>query len=573
MFSNERKSGRPIGIQIVLVFVGVTVVLATGAVFGQVYQVGRYNSGSAIDASPMVGSGGINSVSGAKNPYNLGQQNTQLMVENRTTGLSSFHGRTGYYASDELNLRLPSTQMDTFTRQSVGVQDVLRGGTYETQPYYSRYSTTLSPRSIMVQDAAGQVVLPGQGMTAPVQDATQRMYKDATQDYLPLMPNEPINAVLGNALGTQPIGQMNIGELRAMDAEKYQATMRGGEGMFAMPHLQDRSMLAKELSDYSEDQLTGTPPIQPLDQKPLDQGLQQALEPQVIEPLGLTNQPGSVTKDITGATAEKETPGQLPLLPGASVTKSYLPEKNQDAYLDLLSSLQQKAQGSLEVDDETLDNPQENLLDPNRPALAMPGVGQAKPEFKTVTYSADHKIVLRSLAGTGKDMFNRYMARAKKELDAGRFYEAAQYYELASLTRPTNPLAKLGGCLAKFAAEEWYTSARDLQEAMELFPPLMETQLDLKTLLPTKKLDERLTSLELWVARVHDKPSLVFLAAFMQQNAGNTTQAKKHAAALKKMKIESPVMEAYVEYILTGTLPKAAKANAAKKNVSTPAGV
>ncbi len=84
---------------------------------------------------------------------------------------------------------------------------------------------------------------------------------------------------------------------------------------------------------------------------------------------------------------------------------------------------------------------------------------------------------------------------------------------------------------------------------------MMETKLDLTKLMPLKNLNDRLDSLELWATRVHDKPVLVFLAAFMQQNAGRSKLAKKHAENLKKSEYATPIMKAYANYLLTGKLP------------------
>lgn len=540
MLDIKNTNGRFLGFELFLISVGVVIsFIATGA-YGQ-YQINRGRQGRALDANRMVGSDGLNSSSGVYDPYRLGQKRTQLIVENRTTGLSGFRGRVGYFGVNELNLNLPSSRIDTFNRQSVGLRDVLRGGTYQTKPYFARSTTTLSPRSIVLQESARGVVLPGRGMALPAQKATQRLYKNATQAYQPLMPSGPINAILGQSLSVQPRGQLDRGSIRAQEVERQRAALRGGPGMFSMPHLQDRRKLAEELSEYAQDQL-----LESKLGEPLGETLGEKFGSQAIEPLGLSKKPKSLTAKFPEGLGKKDEE-KIPFRSDVAIRGYVLPGENQDAFLDLLIRLQEKAQT-----EKAQGIGEKTAADKTREGLIGPGM-------RTVSLTGDNKIILRSLAGKGGDMFNRYMTRAKKELDANRFYQAAHYYELASITRPTNPLAKLGHCLAKFAAEEWYTSARDLQDAMELFPPLMETQLDLKNLMPMDKLNERLDSLERWVTRIHDKPALVFLAAFMQQNAGNTKQAKKHAEALKKLNLKSLVLNAYVDYIITGKLPAAMK--------------
>lgn len=566
MFRIKNINGRFLSFEFYLISVGVVISFIATAACGQVSQLGRYRHGRALDASPMVGSSGLNDLYYVRSA-NTGRKSTQLMVEGRTTGLSSFRGGVGYYAPNELNLNLPSRRMDTFNRQSVGIQDVLRGGTYQTKSYYPRSSTTLSPRSIVRQESTGQVVLPGKGMTTPDQKATQKLYNNATKAYLPLMPKLPINSILGNALGILPEGQFDAGSFRAQAFEQQQAALRGGPGMFSLPHLQDRRKLARELSEYGEDQL-----LESALNEPMGKTLGDKLDSQVVQPLGRIEKPESITNKFD-RDKDKESEDEKAFLLRDPTRKSVLPGENQDVYLDLLKRLEEKAQALRDYEDAQALQDYENAkaLKPGEAPVVEPiPPGMSRLGMRTVGFTADNKIILRSLAGESEDMFNRYMTRAKKELDAGRFYQAAQYYELASISRPKNPLARLGRCLATFAAEEWYTSASELLKAMEQFPPLMETQLDLKNLMPVKKLDERLDALELWVTRIHDKPALVFLATYMQQNAGNIEKAKKHAKVLKKLELNSLVLNAYVDYVLTGKLPEVMRRKKSDKKKSSP---
>ena len=557
----------------------VAVLLVASDAVGQVYQYrGKRGYGNALDASPMVGSGGYNSAAQVNDPYNLGQIRTQLMTQNQTTGLSSFHGRLGYYAPGQLNLNLPSRQMDTFRQQSVGVQDVLRGPTYTANPYFARSSSTLSPRAIAVQEASGQVVMPNLGRTPSAQQATQKLYRSATQDYSPIMPAVPINALLGNALSTQklPLGEVTVGSQDMSQAQGAQAAARAERGLFALPHLQDRTRLAHEIGQYDEDQPVDSNVIQPI-----GQAAELKLKSQRISPIGTAQDKTRLVGQGLQAGAKKDKNAASSALPTAAIHKSYLPDKNQDAFVDMLVGLRQKNQLSTATATATAEGQakpgasqtalpgkpigptqqrppadQPGTTSVNQPA-ALPADQPAKPVVQDgiVGFTSDNRVILRSLAGEGSDLFNRYMSLAKKELDAGRFYEAAQYYDLAAGARPTNPLAPLGMCLAKFAAEEWYASAESLRQAVELFPPLMETKLDLTKLMPLKNLNDRLDSLELWATKVHDKPVLVFLAAFMQQNADRGKLARKHAEKLKKSEYATPVMKAYANYLLTGKLP------------------
>lgn len=148
--------------------------------FGQV----RIQSGQALDANPMLGSGGFNTpVSG----YN--GLNSQLYITGQVSGLAAFRGTVNYFAPNQINLNLPSDELSRFRQQSVGVSDVLTGTPYATTPYYDRARTTaLLPNITAGQTIPGTNVLRSPTMSTPLQPFPSQMA------YQPLAPSVPSGA-------------------------------------------------------------------------------------------------------------------------------------------------------------------------------------------------------------------------------------------------------------------------------------------------------------------------------------------------------------------------------------------
>ena len=178
------------------------------------------------------------------------------------------------------------------------------------------------------------------------------------------------------------------------------------------------------------------------------------------------------------------------------------------------------------------------------------------------------RIVIRALAGKGRDTFNRHMISAKRLLRDGRFYDAAREYEFAVIANGSNPLAQVGLCLSYFAAGESLTSAYHLRRALRLFPPIMQTRVEITAIVGQKALRHRLAELDRRAVseEVRDEKMLRFLATFLHHNAGNTTEAVRSAQILQRLSKTDKLLQAYATYMVTGKLP----APAARKTDGKP---
>jgi tetratricopeptide (TPR) repeat protein len=167
------------------------------------------------------------------------------------------------------------------------------------------------------------------------------------------------------------------------------------------------------------------------------------------------------------------------------------------------------------------------------------------------------EVLLHSLAGAGKDSFNLFMTAAQAKMKEGKFYAAARDYDSALIINSANPLALEGQGMAKFAAGEPYSAAFAFSRAIQVFPPLMETRLDVAKLIDDKTFQTRLAALDqrLSIAPDRDEPLLLMLATFLHQNAGQTEKAKAYAQLLKDSPKSTKLMQAYTTYVLTGKRP------------------
>jgi len=494
-------------------------------------QVMPTQTGRQLDVNPQVGSGGYNDPAGG-NPTGL---NSQLYVTGQVTGLAGFRGRVPYAGVGLLDSRTPSAGQSGFIGRSVGVQDVLRGQTYLTNPYYSPSRTVLNAGGIMSGQAAPGTNMPKSAV--PVSPLVNGLYTSATEAYQPLMTGQTGQAISLIVPPLRPdVGGSATYTTTQPSGEGYSLVSRPGAGaLFGVMNAQDRVELAREM--YETQML-----LERRETKGLGQpGLLGGVGPKEKEKVS----------GLTGGLSDQgraEQPGP-PLVPGPEIGNNPLPKPNQDVYVDLLVHLYRQRSGG-----EPLIRP---VPAPAAPSLT--GAVKEANESAAVETSKERGIVLHALAGTNQDSFNRYMARAGTKLKAGHFYDAAGDYELALIVNPNNPLANVGLGLASFGAGEPLSAGLCLRTAMERFPPLMETTLDFSAMMDKSVVEHRVTALDERLAAKGEPPDpqLVFLATFMHRNLGHAEQAKAYAQQLQTVASGDKLLVAYANYILTGKRPTA----------------
>ncbi len=498
-------------------------------------QVGITQSGQVLDSNYQIGGGGIN-----RRSFNRSYRtDSQLYVTGQVTGLGSFRGNVGYVGADQLRLDLPSAGFSTFRRQSVGLSNVIAGGSYHSTAYYDRSTTVLDANRI----AAGQNV---PGTNVPRSDATaqaaQKLYASALQRYRPL-----VESSRGRAISASPASPM-IDPSRIVGYEWQSGTFApraGSDALFGIAGTRNRLELARELyqAQVAEGRLDGMP------DKRIDGRLDLSVS-------GKPEMPDGQTSD-----ARKDEPGELP--PARHTAEGLLPAANQDVFVDMLVQLRRKKTSPAEKpkadNGKIIELPAEDTVDKPAPPRVDSTDATLTDEVESgsLVNMQNDTVIVRSLAGRGNDLFNLTMRRAQHDLRAGKFYTAAGRYEQAMSLDPGNPLARIGYCLALFSAGESFSAARSLHAAMSTFPPMMETHVRLSEMLDAKTLSSRLGELDKRLSAPDGKNNVLLrmLAVFVTENSNRYRQAEAHAKVLKKIAGSDKLLAAYASYIITGFRP------------------
>jgi tetratricopeptide (TPR) repeat protein len=542
-------------------------------------QVQPVRTGQSLDANYQMGSGGYNRVNGG-----VGGVNSQLYVNGQVTGLNSFQGRHNV-VMNQLQMNVPSNDLSTFTKQSVGTTDVLNQRVYQVSPYYSPSVLVNSAQTI----AAAGGFAPNQAGYVPGRyidnSAAQKLFIEATADYKPLMPD--LSRANGSAAAL--IVPVEGGSPSAPRPDQMFATPAGARpgasALFAAPSAQERDKLANELLnvdrriDFSLDaQASGANgPGNNTDQSAgaSNQGLNQPGNTQQMQSRSQSPADATALRNQNSLNKANQQPGRNEII--------NVPQ-NQDVFVDMLIGLRQSktGQASPRAGNQTPANAQNQGADltqaqPGSPAgaadgsLRRPGVwkGQDTPADASdmlnygtgaksrVEYIPGKGVIVHSLAGTGNDMFNRQMASAEISMKAKKFYDAAEQYRTAAAVNPSNPLAWVGMGISLLAAREPSSASISFQRAMTAFPPLMEVRLDVNSMLNAEIFRTQLFMLDQRIDTGPDanNQSLLFLAAYLHYSVGQDDIAKDLARRLQAKSPESAVISSFVEFILTGKRP------------------
>ena len=494
-------------------------------------QVAQNNVGQSLDANYRIGSGGYNTVNGGQ-----GGVNSQLYINQQVTGLAAFRGQVPIEATNQLRVAVPSSALGDFVRTSVGVPQAITNTAYSTAAYYNPSRTVFNVQGIMSGLAS-----PGSnsalGQLGPA--AVQRIYSEVTQAYQPILP--PTQKVNTNLLYSQT---------GVMAPPTSIVSRPGANALFGVPQYVQGTELALEVRRF------------------LQGGTREK---------GPSGQPGEQELNIGG----QETLGGMDTRELATSTRGgkmgAAPLANQDAYLDLLLTLQKQIQAQKskvepvrpgELPSET--TPGRGVKPPAKepgettPGSAAPGTGNPYSGGSKPLVERDKSgIVIHGLAGLSPDTFNMYMNRAKTLMKEGKYYDASQEYELAAIVDRTNPLAPLGACMSIFTAGEPFSAAIHLRKAMSLLPPLMETRVDISSMVKMEDFEAQLRTLEQRIANEPGRidPLLAYVSAFMHQNMGQTDQAKAAAKMLRDTNTKDTIFLAYANYVLTGQRPTSQPAN------------
>lgn len=538
----------------ILGFIAAVCLLVSGA-FGQM-QVG--SQGHALDASSLSGSGGYNT----RVPSNY-LKNTHMSSVTESRGLSGFHGHVPTLSSS-LQCGISTGGVDKFIRQSVGVSTLS-----SPQKLYNPKDTFyIDPmkatlRTGQILQAEGRGVIPRPGHANPQSSrAMDKMYVNAMSEYAPIMPQANKLAMAGQALSAQPIGKPLSAVYGRPDsdlakkAELDHIIQRGGDSLYGVMNSGDRRNIAEEIRDFDKDLPAYNQPQHPVDalheQVPegSESGKSRFGEP-IVARAELTKKSDTTPQGLENRRIV------------ASQTSSWrsLPTENQDSYTDLLVAL--RGRRNAEKRKETIglkgkesgEKGEKEKLDMSKPAEGVRPAVKLPGYKKNIELTKDNQIIIHGFTGKSIDVFSQYMNKARESLGNGLYYQAARQYDLAAIAKSQNPMPQLGGCLAYFGAGEWESSARKLAAALNIFPPLVETRLDLPEFLSNDDLKANFAELETWIQNTSKKPTLVLLATYIAHNLGDETAAQKYAAMLKDQNDAPAIFHAFADYVLTGKRP------------------
>jgi len=531
---NAGAQGRTMKLRTTILALGVAgVCSAAGA------QVVRTQDGRVLDANYRVGSGGYNTPVQPWAPIN-----SQYYVTGQVSGLGGFRGRLDYRAADELRLDVPSAGLGSFRQQSVGLPQVLTGRPYMTSAY-------LDPSRVMLSMPAIEAGLSIPGSSIPVSptlpaSVANRLYREATEAYEPLFQPQP-----GRATAVEPIRYApslpppptvaegaipsNLPEWRTAAASIY-----------GIPRPEITTDLAAELRGLVPDEIVAR-----LEQRPAGEEAPEGKE--LIEPVPPTETTlgGNLRPDQPPA-EDDMLRKPYPLEMGEQAAAAPLPPPGQDVFTDLLIRMREhRAAAERRRRSETPTEPEPRRHVP-KPQPALPNAF----EEHIAAEPAGPRYVLRSLAGSGDDSFNRVMLDGERLLRDGRYYEAAERYRAATILAPGNPLARVGLGLSLFAAGEPLTASNEFRRALQLFPPLMETRVKLDGLLPERLVTATLDRFQIPPERTAPRAGLMaLLHTFMLRNLGDESAARQAATTLAETAGDDALLAAYAEFVLTGNRP------------------
>lgn len=510
------------------IVVGV-VLLATGAsVWGQAYQV---QQGRLLDASNRLGSGGLNY---ARPPYNFNAGNR--IVTGNVAGGAGFRGFSPIRDPNSLFLggslldpnslaalsttsrlstsALPSDQLNAFRRDSFNLWDYrtqsygLRGGIAGYLPYYSSSSTVTNTGAIISgrnRIGTSQVVnsykLLGSGVPVRPGDpfavsgslvtggsslaVPSRLLRSTTGQPVTGKVNNLLlqSQLFGGAVRQVPLTELSSQKIREEAlgaATAAPVSVTGPLDLRVRPlgpedtRVEGSGLLDRRLDRRVE---TGSTLDRVLERAAADGEWQAGRTGRALSPSGVSTGNGAVSSAQGGL---RRSPGGL--FGGAGDVFARMREMSSVFPRTRLTSPGSEATVSQAPDVSLVrkfGGPQAvrpAIGDPSitTPSLPPEGSGPQPAELDPAL------MPIKTFVGTQKSMVNNSLADAESDLQAGKFYRAAETYRFTRSFAPDNPLPVLGNAMALLAAGDYMTSVSGLFEAIRLFESLSLFQIDLK---------------------------------------------------------------------------------------------
>ncbi len=439
---------------------------------------------------------------------------SQLYVTGQVSGLGAFRGEVPYEAGDTFRGDTGGAATSSFRRQSVGRSDVLGGRVHGSAPFRDPDTAVTTAGRVLDRDTVRRPLDTDDHM--PVRSLAEDLFIDATAGYRRIAP------VGRDAQRDQLIGPVRE-EFRQEPfrdrARPLTVPVDSGE-LFGLVGEQERADLVRQLRETARE--------------PTDEQASARLDARV------DRLPETIASERFIRPLDRPDEAEPAERTGARM----LPPPGEDVYLDLLVTMR----------DRQTDEADESFFGPPRDAETLHRPDR-EAETPLVETRPGRPVIVRGLAGQGRDQFNRRMRDAERNLSQGRFYDARQGFEMARVIDGRNPMSSIGLAMAAFGAGEPATAGFNLHRAMRLFPPIMETQFNLPDMMPQERIEEMLPEVHRRLeARARDTQMLL-LATFLHHNLRQRQEAEEFARRLRDASEDDPIGAAYAEYVLTGRLP------------------
>jgi len=467
-----------------------------------------------------------------------------LVITGNIRGGRHFRGVVPYQSETDFRAEIPSSSLDSFLRRSAGSEDL---GDYfgETIPYYSptRTVTSVSPgqTAIFRPPAATYGAYSTRGVASDtIETLLPRQYQrtgtirpDTILTNIRTRPMSKTTKQLEEILSTQidrypyitkSIPTDNIDKKSTVQIEQLQSDPKqvSDEAVRSNKGLIDQSWHAQDLRPAVKDQLS--PEISQLPESERVWKTQKPEEPVVgdepfdnYEKLDIYEQ---MKRQFDG------------------FQKTYEPWRTKT---------KRKIEEATLADDDEEEKPENKYKSGQRTSSyvansKIPGADNFQTKSApsdTSSVSLEDKNIKTShntFASSIKDEFNEHIRAAENYLKEGKYYKAADAYTLASIYKPTDPLAYAGKSHALFAAGEYMSSALFLYKTLNMFPEYARFKIDIVAMVGDRdKLESRIADVERLLKKT-DAPELNFLLGYIYYQIGRLNEAKKQAEiAYQKM--------------------------------------
>jgi hypothetical protein len=484
-------------------WIGVAMVVCVSGAWGQLAPVDAgAHQGRALDANIRSGSGGSNSRVNSR-AYDTGTTDIR-----RTRGLSGFRGRAPSL-SNELGVMSIDLATSRFRRMSVGLEDMRRGSTSILRPQDSQYDprlrTTLRQSDILEAARLGMPAMPGRMKEERRSAAAHKLYAESLKEYSPLMSsvNEPMDARTWSASMSIDAPRYN---LMVHQADAQDALGRADAQLFALSRINEQQLLAQQLREAEENP------------EYVDKSVKSYIETDPIQAIDASAKKGDqdMVNRLRGPDAEGTEDDDTTTTPGQY---NQLPKKGQDAYFDLMQEIRDRDRRTREGKTPEAEGhaaPERTVVDP------------------TVTVADGEVVTLRRLSGDARNPFTRCMAEGQKLLKKSDYYGAVRQFRMATIIRRKDPMAYVGSMLATFGTGEFSVSAVNLDEAIAIYPALLDVRIDIKSRMNIQRFDLQLKDLDSWIENIYGSNRLLFLAIYLNRSRGNISAATRYAKMLQK---------------------------------------